>query len=105
MGCGRSVLALLVFAMLTGCGGIMDDLHPSGNDKRSQAQLVATDFTIPDTLGHDVNLYSALSGTGVKGVVLYFTMWCSVCDTDLTQLNAWLIPQHPDVAFFAVDYV
>jgi peroxiredoxin len=105
MGYGRKIVILLALVILAGCGGMMDDLNPSGNDKRSGAQPKAADFTIPDTLGNDVNLYSELTGTGVKGVLLYFTMWCDLCDEDLGRLNAWVIPQHPDVEFFAVDYV
>jgi peroxiredoxin len=82
-----------------------DDLNPSGNDKRSGAEVKAPDFTISDTLDNQVNLYSQLTGSGVKGVVLYFTMWCDQCDLNLALLNASIIPQHPDVQFFAVDYV
>ena len=104
MGCGRNIFMLLVLAILAGCGGMTDDLKPSGNDK-SGGQPKALDFTIPDTLGNEVNLYSELTGTGVKGVFLYFTMWCDQCDDELGRLNAWIIPQHPDVEFFAVDYV
>lgn len=104
MGYVRKACILLVLAILAGCGGMMDDLNPSDSDKQSVEQK-ASDFTIPDTLNNEVNLYSELTGTGVKGVVLYFTMWCDLCKVDLNKLNAWIIPQHPDAVFFAVDYI
>ncbi len=109
------IARLLLFAvLLTGCGGTMDDLNPSGNDKRTPVVAgtvgpavgqKAPDFTLPDTLGIDVTLSTELSGTTIKGVVLYFTMWCPLCDTQMTQMRDTIIPNYPDVEFFAIDYV
>ncbi len=84
----------------------MDDLSPSGSDKsRSTVGQTAPDFTISDTHGNSVNLTSELTGTTVKGVVLYFTMWCPTCDTHMSQMRDAIIPAFPDVVFFALDYV
>lgn len=92
----------------------MDDLSPSGNDKRPNALpgtigpavgQNAPDFTISDTLGNTVNLSTELTGTSVKGVVLYFTMWCPTCDTHMSNMRDAIIPAFPDVVFLALDYV
>jgi peroxiredoxin len=40
-----------------------------------------------------------------KGVVLYFTMWCPVCDMHLDNLRDYVMPAFPQVRFFVVDYV
>jgi peroxiredoxin len=97
-----------------GCGGMRDDLLPSGSDKRPVVQpgtigpfvgQFAPDFTLPDSLGGIVTLSSALTATGVQGTVLYFTMWCPICDTHMSHMRSNEIPAFPGVRFFAVDYV
>ena len=107
----RIALYLALF-ILAGCGNIMNDLYPSGSDKRPSVQQGsvgpavgqnAPDFTLSDSLGNSVTLSSKL--TTAKGVVLYFTMWCPVCDSQMSNLQDAVIPQFPNVIFFAVDYV
>lgn len=109
---GRAAALLLI--MLAGCGNIMDDLDPSSSDKRPAVEAGsigpavgqnAPDFTISDTLGSSLNLSTELTGTTVKAVVLYFTMWCPVCDTHMTHMHDAIIPAFPEVVFCAVDYV
>jgi peroxiredoxin len=106
--------AILLMFLLTGCGSMMDDLSPSGSDKRpavvpgTTGPLVgqnAPDFTLPDTLGTSVTLSSIITTTGVQGAVLYFTMWCPICDTHMSNMQAVFLPAYPDVQFFLVDYV
>lgn len=89
-----------------------DDLAPSGSDERPPVRAGTTgpavgqnapDFTLSDSLGESVTLSAALSS--VRGVVLYFTMWCPVCDEHMSRLRSEVIPNYPDVRFFAVDYV
>lgn len=110
----RNCCWLIVLLTLVGCSGIMDDLNPSGTNKVPAVVPGTTgpgvgqnapDFTISDTLGSSVNLATAMTGTGVKGVVLYFTMWCPLCDTHMSHMQDSVIPFFPDVVFFAVDYV
>ncbi len=105
----RFLVCFLLFA--AGCGS---DLAPSGNDQRPavlcgvtgpQVCQDAPDFTISDSLGKSVTLSSVISAPTTSGVVLYFTMWCSVCDTDMALMRDWIIPGYPNVKFFAVDYV
>jgi peroxiredoxin len=104
----------LSLVILTGCGNMMGDLNPSGNDKRPAVQSGtigpavgqnAPDFTISNTSGSSVTLSSELTGTAVKGVVLYFTMWCPICDVHMSNMRSTQIPSFPNVRFFAVDYV
>ncbi|HEY5973165.1 MAG TPA: redoxin domain-containing protein, partial [Geobacteraceae bacterium] len=75
---------LLLLCGLSACG---DNLFPSGEDKRPTVQPGTTGpavgqnapaFTVSDTAGASVTLASALAGK--KGIVLYFTMWCPICD-------------------------
>ncbi len=101
-------LAAALAMLLAGCG----DLAPSDADKRPAVQegiigsgvgQIAPDFTIPDSLGDNVTLSAAFPSA--KGVVLYFTMWCPVCDAHMSDMRAATIPAFPAARFFAVDYV
>ncbi len=103
---------LLLPVILVGCGGMMDDLNPSGSDNRPAVQPGTTgpsvgqnapDFTLSDTLGNSVIISSVLPSA--QGVVLYFTMWCPICDTDMSSIRSSAIPNYPNVRFYAVDYV
>jgi len=104
---------ILLLIVLAGCGGMMDDLAPSGSDKRPPVQCditgtsvcqIAPDFALPDTLGGSVTLSSELTTTNTKGVVLYFTMWCSSCRDDMIAMRNFF-SAFPNVHFIAVDYV
>ena len=108
----KTCCCLLLLLTLVACGGVMDDLNPSGSDKRTAAQPGTTgpavdqnapDFTLSDTLGNSVTLSSVFPT--VQGVVLYFTMWCPICDTHMTNMQSSQIPSFPNVRFYAVDYV
>ncbi len=105
---------LVLMMMVAGCGNALNDLYPSGEDKRvpvvpgSTGPAVgqqAPDFTLPDTLGGSVTLSSVVTTSGVQGTVLYFTMWCPICQADMGDIRNVLMPQYPNVRFFAVDYV
>jgi len=106
--------AALLLAMLgvTGCDGLTDDLFPDSGDKRpdveagtsgTQVGQLSPDFSLDDTLGNSRGLYDELSNS--SGVVLYFTMWCPVCDTHTSHMRTKVIPNFPAVSFFLVDYV
>ena len=114
MGLGSMRWIVFFLVLLTGCGGMMDDLNPSGSDKRPPALpgtigpavgQNAPDFTLSDTLGINVTLSSELTTTNTQGVVLYFTMWCPSCELDMTNIQTYFIPAFPNVRFIAVDYV
>jgi peroxiredoxin len=103
---------LFVSLGLAGCDGITDDLAPSSEDKRppveegilgTQVGQISPDFSALDTLGNSRGLYDELSTS--TGVVLYFTMWCPICDAHASHMRAEIIPNFPTVQFFLVDFV
>jgi len=103
---------MLFIVLLAGCGNTMGDLNPSGLDKRppvepgsigTEVGQISPDFTISDTHGNDVTLSSIVPTA--QGVVLYFTMWCTLCKGDMSQMQSSAIPAFPNVRFYAVDYV
>jgi len=106
-------IALLGVSLgLSGCDGITDDLLPSGDDNRqtveagtsgTQVGQISPDFSVLDTLGNSRGLYDEL--TRSTGVVLYFTMWCPICETHMSHMRAEVMPQFPTVQFFLVDFV
>ncbi|MCK5394774.1 MAG: redoxin domain-containing protein [Gammaproteobacteria bacterium] len=107
-----AVLLVTSFS-LAGCSGISDDLAPSGDDKRPavEAGTIGTrvgqqspDFSMLDTLGNSRGLYAELA-IPKDAVVLYFIMWCPVCDEHADDMRNNVIPNFPDVRFFLVDYV
>jgi peroxiredoxin len=110
-----TLAALLIFSIgLAGCDGITDDLLPSGDDKRpvveagtigTQVGQQSPDWSMYDTLGNSRGLYDELAKPGVTGVVLYFTMWCPICEVHMDDMRANVIPDFPTVSFFLVDYV
>src|SRR5512135_1357430 len=111
MSCFKRVCCLLLLIGLAGCGS---DLIPSGADKRPPVQSgtvgprvsqIAPDFTVSDSHGNPVMLSSVLSSPTTSGVVLYFTMWCPICTSDMSLIRDWTLPSYPHVEFFAVDYV
>lgn len=105
-------LLLISSLLLTGCDQITDDLNPSSEDLRpevvpgSDGTAVgqkAIDFTLKDTLGVDVNLSAEYPLN--TATVLYFTMWCPICDSHMSYMRQYLVPDYPDVEFIFVDYV
>lgn len=105
---------LLLFStclsLVCGCG---DNLAPSGADQRPTVQAGSTgsavgqkaaDFSVSDTNGNIVNLASALAAPR-KGAVFYFTMWCPICDTHMSDIRTNIAPSFPSVGFYLVDYL
>lgn len=106
----------LLFVMLlnlAACGGgVSDDLLPSGEDRRpdvvpgsvgTQVGQESPDFSVQDTLANLHTLTTEL--TSADGVVLYFTMWCPICDSHSSHLRTMIVPDFSNVRFFLVDYV
>ncbi|MBI5636458.1 MAG: redoxin domain-containing protein [Nitrospinae bacterium] len=99
---------LMLVLMLAACG---NNLLPSGEDKRAAAtggagnatSQTAPAFTMGDTNGGAVSL-AALNAAG-KHVVLYFTMWCPICDAHMQHMQSKAMVQYPNVAYIAVDYL
>jgi peroxiredoxin len=106
---GHPLLALLV--LLSGCG-VSGDLLPSGADRRPAVVpgsvgpavgQVAPDFTLPDLAGNPVSLHATLASA--RGAVLYFTMWCPICDAHMSDLRSNALPAFPAIPVFVIDYV
>ncbi len=98
--------------MMTGCQEITDDLIPSSEDKRPEIQIgssgsqpgqLAPDFTVVDSKNNSHTLTDELALS--DGVVLYFTMWCPICDSHMDHIRTHLIQNFPNVRFLVVDYV
>jgi len=112
MGSVKISALLLIVILLAGCGIEMEDLNPSGSDKRPPEQpgtvgpavgQNAPDFTLSDALGNNFTLSSVIPTT--QGVVLYFAMeWCPICQDHLDDLRSYVIPAFPNVRFYVVDY-
>lgn len=108
----NTVSLLLALLLIAGCGNMMNDLDPSGNSKVPAVQAGTTgaavgqnapDFTLSDTTGNLITLSSVYPAT--RGVVMYFSMWCPICDEHLNELSTAVIPAYPQFRYFAVDYV
>ena len=102
------LLIIISFVWLSAC----DDLNPSDIDMRTevvagsdgvQVTQKAIDFVLPDTLNVDVTLSAEYPLA--DGVVLYFTMWCPICDSHMSYMRNYVVPNYPNVSFYFVDYV
>jgi peroxiredoxin len=103
---------VLLLLLITACGDIADDLNPSSSDQRQTVEAGTTGwdvgqnappFSLMDINNASIDLPTALAGK--KGTVLYFTMWCPICDGHMSHAVRNVIPSFPDVRFFAVDYL
>lgn len=112
MSFARRLLIMAALVLLAGCDDMLDDLAPSGEDKRPDVVLgsvgpqvgqIAPDFTLDDTLYTPHTLSTELANA--RAVVLYFNMWCPICDTHANHMRQYIVPDFPDVRFFLVDYV
>jgi len=107
-------LLLVVLALLL--SGCEENLNPSGDDKRPSVDTTLVGYQVGQ-IAPDVTLESTLSGTTQShytlytetgshdAVVLYFTMWCPVCDEHMSHLRNIYLSNYPNVQFLLVDYV
>ncbi len=89
--------------LLTAC---LEDLNPESKDLRSDSEkgpLYSDNFTAIDTLNNSISLSDELLSH--DAVVLYFTMWCPLCDSHMSHIRRQLIDQYSNVRFLMVDYV
>ena len=102
-------LIIAALLLLVGC---QDNLNPSDKDMRPTVQTgitgnqvgqYAPDFTLEST----ANVFHTLSSEyqSNDAVVLYFTMWCPICDSHMSHMRNTYVPNYPGVQFFIVDYV
>ena len=105
------ILLAITFINLLGCK-ITDDLSPSSTDKRGDFDSstigyhigqTAPEFSVPDTLNNTFLLSAEITTT--DAIVLYFTMWCPICDSHMSHMRSEIIPNYSNVKFYFVDYV
>ena len=103
----KSILLILVL-VITAC----DDLTPSGEDKRTPVDAntigpgvgqIAPEFSLFDTEGNAVTMSVELAS--VDAIVLYFTMWCPICDAHMSHMRTRVIPNYPNVRFLIIDFI
>jgi len=97
---GTLISNLACIFLLTGC---VEDLNPSSKDLREDQILTAENFTAITTLNESIILEDELLTH--DAVVLYFTMWCSLCDQHMDHMRRYIIDDYPNVRFLMVDYV
>lgn len=107
MSIGRLFL-LLFMAFISACN--MEDLAPSGEDRRGSTVEVVADFTLQDVDGNDFTLsdYLASGSQPSDAIVLYFTMWCPTCLDHTDILYNQIVPTFAGrgtVQYVLVDYV
>lgn len=105
-------LLLMSFIFLYACADVLDDINPSGSDKRgdfdsstigSHPGETAADFSVFDTLNKPFLMSAEL--VSADAIVVYFTMWCPICDSHMTHMRSNIIPDYPNVKFYFIDYV
>ena len=98
--------------LLSACGDISNDLLPSGTDARSavirdtpggEVGQILEDFSLLTTEGNVLSNATLLAAG--QPLVLYFTMWCPICDAHMSDYKAQIAPDFPDVHLVLVDFV
>lgn len=94
---------IATLSLLTGC---LEDLNPDSTDLRSEEDLapkVSGDFSATTSLNDSMNLADELLIN--DAIVLYFTMWCPLCDSHMSHIQNDVMGNYPNVQFYMVDYV
>ena len=106
------LMLVLLLSCACGSGGMNNDLLPSGSDERTPANLgavgsqvgqIAPVYSKSNTQGQTVTLAGDLNSH--QALVLYFTMWCPICDTHMSDIRTQVKSKFPQVQFNLVDYV
>lgn len=120
MCCAKTWWTLLAVALLvSGCGDMGDDLHPSDQDRRPSVSAgstghlpgqLAADFSLSTSTAAIFQLSEHLSGGSAEAdaMVLYFTMWCPTCLAHSDHMYNLVIPRFQSrgtVVYALVDYV
>lgn len=100
-------LSLVAMAMVT--TGCLEDLNPDSKDLRTDTSTgggnatPAADFIELSTESETIQLSTELLNN--NGVVLYFTMWCPICDSHMSHLRNNVVDNYQNVRYLIVDYV
>ena len=105
--------AISLFLALSLSCGMQNDLFPSDEDKRPKVEpgssgnyvsQISKDFTLTDVRGEKVSLYERLARG--KSVLLYFTMWCPICNSHTDYMLQKAVPKYgASTDFILVDYI
>ena len=100
----KYIALLIIVFFITGC---QEDLMPS-NDPIESTSVSREGEVIDDLLftfsdGSSSSISERLSTH--DAVVLYFTMWCPICDAHMSHIRSQIQPQYSNVDFIFVDYV
>lgn len=102
----KMLAIMLALFTLTGC---LEDLNPDSDDKRTDAStggddsLLAEDFIELSSESETIQLSSELMN--YDAVVLYYTMWCPICDSHMSHMRSNVMDNYRNVRFLTVDYV
>ena len=97
---------LLITALLFLLSGCQEDLFPESETQQTgpgQVGETVIDFNSQLNTGDNFLLSDRLMH--VDAVVLYFTMWCVVCDSHTSEIKNNIQPNYPNVDFILVDYI
>lgn len=113
------IVAAAASLLLAGCDN--NNLLPSGEDKRkavvagspgNQPTQKIENFTLNDINGTEVTLYDYIASEGATSppdaIVIYFTMWCSICLTHMDHLYNDIRPIYDargNVEYLVLDFV
>lgn len=91
------------FLFLAGCQEDLVTESPEAKSLSGQQGEMVSDFSATLNTGNTLNLSQRLNDH--DAVVLYFTMWCVVCDSHTSQLKNAIEPAHGNVDIILVDYI
>ncbi|UZE96343.1 peroxiredoxin family protein [Alkalimarinus alittae] len=102
-------IALTLVAMTISTTGCLEDLKSESKDLRTDTSVggddsaPAVDFIELSTESETIQLSSELMNN--DAVVLYYTMWCPICDSHMSHLRSNVVDHYRNVRYLVVDYV
>jgi len=105
----RFIKLLCISIALTALTGCLDDLTSDSKDLRTDTSTggenaaPAVDFIELTTESETIQLSTELMSN--DAVVLYYTMWCPICDSHMSHLRSSVMDNYRNVRFLMVDYV
>lgn len=104
---GISIVLMSCFSWM-GCSNLVPDGTDLRRENTSNSSILAVgqtapEFSLRDSDGNTVTLSQLL--TGKSGVIIYFTMWCSICTAHSDEILNSMMPVYGNVKFLLADYV
>lgn len=102
---------LYLFLFSLACGGTSNDLTPSSEDLRN-----TSNSGVGSNIGQQAPLQSETNSFGTSidlptrlkshdAMLLYFTMWCPVCDAHSQHIRSQILTKFANVDVHLVDFV